>query len=87
VDVDDGRLMLQVWPCGAVQHGRIACKSRRCVGMQFRLFDSREGWVSDAKERLLVRDENVVAAGFPTCGTCFCNLLTYMARMAACVAA
>jgi hypothetical protein len=48
--------MLQVWPCGAVQNRRIACKSRRFVGMQFRLFDSCEGWVSDAREWLLVRD-------------------------------
>lgn len=49
----DERLMLQLWPRGAVQHERIACKSRCFVGMQFRLFDSRGGWVRDARERLL----------------------------------
>jgi hypothetical protein len=54
--MDDGRLMLQMRPCGAVQDRRITCKSRRFVSMQIRLFDNREGWVSDARERLLVRD-------------------------------
>jgi hypothetical protein len=52
-----GRLMLQALPCGAVQNRRMACKSRRIVGMQFRLFDSCDGWVSNARKRLLVQEE------------------------------
>jgi hypothetical protein len=46
-----------MWSCGAVQDRRIARKSRGLIGMQFRLFDSCEGWTSDASEELLVGED------------------------------
>lgn len=45
--------MLELWPRGAAQHGRIACKSRCFVGMQFRLFDSRDSWVQRREREVI----------------------------------